>query len=66
MTGKIIVDPPSPHVCKGRPSSSVYELGTIWQCDDCGAFWMVKNDDSWSRIGRRTAERKIRKANPKT
>lgn len=50
MTGRIIFQPPQPTACargncEGRPRAADYRDGTIWQCDNCGAQWVV-----WSGV----------------
>lgn len=46
MTGRIIFEPPLPTACErrgceGKPRADAYRDGTIWECDACGAQWVV-------------------------
>lgn len=46
MTGSIIYEPPTPTVCErgdcaDKPRADQYRDGTLWECDHCGAQWVV-------------------------
>lgn len=46
MTGRIIFVPPRPTACdrgqcEDKPRAEGYRDGTIWECDHCGAQWIV-------------------------
>jgi ribosomal protein L37AE/L43A len=46
VTGRIIFEPPQPTACsrgncEGKPHAENYRDGTIWECDHCGAQYIV-------------------------
>lgn len=46
MTGTIIYEPPTPTACErgdcaDKPRADQYRDGTLWECDHCGAQWVV-------------------------
>lgn len=41
MPGHIILPPPPPHKCEGRPPADHFKPATVWQCDECGKKYVV-------------------------
>ena len=42
--GFIEPDPPErPHYCDMPASAWIYEIGTRWQCDECGKIYRVES-----------------------
>ena len=46
MAGKIIKEVKRPCDCEGRPAANLYGIGTEWQCDECGAIWVIEDGHS--------------------
>jgi hypothetical protein len=42
MSGRIISTPSNQHACEGMPAAKKYEVGTVWECDECKARWVVR------------------------
>jgi hypothetical protein len=46
MSGQIVYSPPTPHRCD-IPYVDSHQEGTIWLCDDCNEFQIVRR--KWSK-----------------
>ncbi len=52
----------APHECSKPGPPSAYDLGTRWQCDDCGTVYRVEPYHARGAGGRKWAKRPLRAA----
>lgn len=41
MTGQIVHQPTTPHLCEPGTPSLELPTGTVWKCDQCGDEWTL-------------------------